>query len=216
MKQRQKISDNAAQFIKSIERRQSISREELFSLIENNEINEETRSELSTIVSNIPIRNNKPVKLLNNLRKESLKKRGALKSKRISDAAVHYIEKSESCQSLSKDDFLKKMRDDFKITDETCKYVEENVREEMSEIENQTGRTAQRTRRVCSIMQGRNQGENLVSGDMVKVSENLGATAVAPVAPVDTSLLSGTLLKGYLLMTKTFCSPTLEYPIKAF
>ena len=158
MKQRQKISDNAAQFIKSIERRQSISREELFSLIENNnEINEETRLELSTIINNIPIRNNngsyhKPVKHLNNLRKESLKKRGALKSKRISDAAVHYIEKSESCQSLSKDDFLKKMRDDFKITDETCKYVEENVREEMSEIENQTGRTAKRTRRVSMYL----------------------------------------------------------------
>ena len=152
MKQRQKISDNAAQFIKSIERRQSISREELFSLIENNEINEETRSELSTIVSNIPIRNNKPVKLLNNLRKESLKKRGALKSKRISDAAVHYIEKFENCQSLSKDEFLTKIREDFEITDETCNYVEENVREEMSEIENQTGRTAQRTRRVCSII----------------------------------------------------------------
>ena len=113
--------------------------------------------ELSTIINNIPIRNNngsyhKPVKHLNNLRKESLKKRGALKSKRISDAAVHYIEKSESCQSLSKDDFLKKMRDDFKITDETCKYVEENVREEMSEIENQTGRTAKRTRRVSMYL----------------------------------------------------------------
>ena len=49
--------------------------------------------------------------------------------------------------------------------------------------------------------QGRNHGENLVAtsamvgricpppgGDRVKVSENLGATAVAPVAPVDTSL----------------------------
>ena len=50
--------------------------------------------------------------------------------------------------------------------------------------------------------QGRNHRENLVAtsamhrwaesaphgGDRVKVSENLGATAVAPVAPVDTSL----------------------------
>ena len=153
MKQRQKISDDGAQFIKSIERRQSISREELFSLIENNnEINDETRTEISTIISNIPIRNNKPVKHLNNLRKESLKKRGALNSKRISDAAVHYIKKFENCQSLSKDDFLTIMRGDFEITDETCNFVEEKVREEMSEIENQTGRTAKRTRRVCSTM----------------------------------------------------------------
>ena len=50
-------------------------------------------------------------------------------------------------------------------------------------------------------MQGRNHGETLVptsamvgricppSGDRVKVSENLGATEVVPVAPVDTSLL---------------------------
>ena len=49
-------------------------------------------------------------------------------------------------------------------------------------------------------MQGRNQRENLGSTsamvgricppgwDRVKVSENLGATAVAPVAPADTSL----------------------------
>ena len=49
--------------------------------------------------------------------------------------------------------------------------------------------------------QGGNHRENLVAtsamvgricphgGDRVKVSENLGATAVAPVAPVDTSLL---------------------------
>ena len=48
--------------------------------------------------------------------------------------------------------------------------------------------------------QGRNHGENLVATsamvgricfpgeDRVKVSENLGATLVAPVAPVDTSL----------------------------
>ena len=51
--------------------------------------------------------------------------------------------------------------------------------------------------------QGRNHGENLGSTsvmvgricpppgwDRVKVSENLGATAIAPVAPADTSLLS--------------------------
>ena len=49
-------------------------------------------------------------------------------------------------------------------------------------------------------MQGRNHGENLGSTsamvgricppgwDRVKVSENLGETAVAPVAPADTSL----------------------------
>ena len=41
-------------------------------------------------------------------------------------------------------------------------------------------------------MQGRNNGENLCSAlsgwDRVKVTENLGATAVAPVAPADTSL----------------------------
>ena len=50
--------------------------------------------------------------------------------------------------------------------------------------------------------QGRNRGENLDAtsvmvgricplpgGDRVKVSENLGATLVAPVAPVDTSLI---------------------------
>ena len=48
--------------------------------------------------------------------------------------------------------------------------------------------------------QGRNHGENLVAtsamvgrifphgGDRVKVSENFGATVVAPVVPVDTSL----------------------------
>ena len=37
---------------------------------------------------------------------------------------------------------------------------------------------------------GRNHGENLVAtGDRVKVSENLGATVVAPVAPVVTSLI---------------------------
>ena len=51
-------------------------------------------------------------------------------------------------------------------------------------------------------MQGRNHGENLGSPsemvgricppgwDRVKVSENLGATAVAPVAPADTSLVN--------------------------
>ena len=52
-------------------------------------------------------------------------------------------------------------------------------------------------------MQGRNRRENLDAtsamvgricpppgGDRVKVSENLGATSVAPVAPVDTSLHS--------------------------
>jgi hypothetical protein len=51
-----------------------------------------------------------------------------------------------------------------------------------------------------NITQGRNHGENLgltsamvgrsapPSWDMVKVSENLGATVVAPVAPTDTSL----------------------------
>ena len=52
-------------------------------------------------------------------------------------------------------------------------------------------------------MQGRNHGETLVAtsamvgricppptgGDRVKVSENLGATEVVPVTPVDTSLL---------------------------
>ena len=56
---------------------------------------------------------------------------------------------------------------------------------------------------VCNT-QGRNHGENLGSTsamvgricppsgwDRVKVSENLGATAVAPVAPADTSLNRG-------------------------
>ena len=55
---------------------------------------------------------------------------------------------------------------------------------------------------ICWYLQGRNRRENLVAtsamvgricppgpgGDRVKVSENLGATSVAPVAPVDTSL----------------------------
>ena len=53
-----------------------------------------------------------------------------------------------------------------------------------------------------TIRQGRNHGENLVAtsamvgricphgGDRVKVSEHLGATAVEPVAPVDTSLIA--------------------------
>ena len=63
-------------------------------------------------------------------------------------------------------------------------------------------------------MQGRNHGENLVAtsamvgricppgGDRVKVSENLGATAVAPVAPADTSLhmaISCKLFFNYIL-----------------
>ena len=52
------------------------------------------------------------------------------------------------------------------------------------------------------VCQGRNQGENLVAssamqwwaksappgGDRLKIPENFGATAVLPVAPVDTSL----------------------------
>ena len=55
-------------------------------------------------------------------------------------------------------------------------------------------------RKRINMQQGRNHGENLGSTsamvgricpppgwDRVKVSENLGATAVAPVAPVDTS-----------------------------
>ena len=56
---------------------------------------------------------------------------------------------------------------------------------------------------IISKYQGRNRRKNLDAtsamvgricppgGDRVKVSENLGATSVAPVAPVDTSLQTG-------------------------
>ena len=65
---------------------------------------------------------------------------------------------------------------------------------------------------IHTTHQGRNHGENLGSTsamvgricppgwDRVKVSENLGATAVAPVAPADTSLYIEVNLKPRFLI----------------
>ena len=68
-----------------------------------------------------------------------------------------------------------------------------------------------------NIWQGHNHGENLGStstmvgricpppgGDRVRVSKNLGATSVAPVAPVDTSLVCTIPMNFFMIFFMIF------------